>query len=285
MNVFQLFKWTKYQVSAERAATGDNNIDIDEALKNENARILVLRLKDPALAHAAADFMYKKIKTNIDQGHNIPYDYDLNFQDNSKLSCEEIAYDGLKTLTNGQMIIPENPSTVFLKDEAFLKKIGMKSGAMMVPTDMETDSRFEIVFDWTDYKIIRDSWRKDAVMGEFFRWMNDYGYIVQDSFRSRGAKLVWATRHIPGLWQLMAKLAGIPSDFQKDVPSIAISTLESIKGIGGSMLKNLTITDEEFMRKNGRWMTAKELRSALDAYRKSNPGELEKVFHAPHTGQ
>lgn len=251
---------------------------IEEALKNENARILVLRLRDQTLAKKAADYMYSRIKKSETDKKPIPYDYELDFKDNSKLSCEEIGYDALKTASNNNVIIPENPSTAFLKDEDFLKRIGLKSGAMMVPADMEVDSRFNIVLDFTDYKVIRDSVRKDAVSGEMFRWMNDYQYRVHKSFRSLAAAFVWSTRYIPGLWHLLAKLSGIPVDFKKDVPPAAISTLESIKSIGGQMLDHVTIADEELYRREGRWMTPLELRSALENFRLSHPANFNKLF-------
>ncbi len=251
---------------------------VEEALKNENARILVLRLKDQTLAQAAADYMYKRIKKSEADESPIPYDYDLDFRDNSKLSCEEIAYDSLKTTSRNNFIIPEIPSRVEFKDGEFIKKIGLKSGDIMFPGDMEVDSRFNIVLDWTDFKVIRDNNRKDAVSSEIFRWMNVYDYKIHKSLRSQLAGLVWSTRHIPGLWHIMAKIAGIPSDLKKDVPHAAITTLESIKEIAGLMLSYLSHADEEIHLRLGRWMSTNELHEALEKYRTSHPEKLEKLF-------
>jgi hypothetical protein len=149
---------------------------------------------------------------------------------------------------------------------------------MMVPADMEIDSRFDIVLDWTDFKVVRDSERKDAVSGEMFRWMNEYDYIIHKSWRSRVAGFVWATRYIPGIWQFLAKISGLPVEFKKDVPSDAITTLESINQVGKLMLDYVTITDLDFNQKRSRWMTSSELREALNNYRLSHPPELEKLF-------
>lgn len=251
---------------------------IDEALKNENARILVLRAKDSKLAAEAANYMYDKVIKLRGQKKIIPYDYELNFADNSKLSCEEVAYDSFKKVSDGKMIIPEIESEILLDDAKFLKRVGVKKGPMMVPTDMETDSRFEIVLDWTDYRVMRDSWRKDALLGEMFRWIDEYDYRIYENVTSIASKVIWSTRYIPGVWSMMAKLSGIPKDFTKDVPSLTISTMASLKSIGGPLLAAAKKADEEYFQKNGRWMTSNELRVAIDDYRKTEPKELKKVF-------
>lgn len=251
---------------------------IEEALKNENARILVLRPKNSKLASQAADYIYKKVLDYKKQNKIIPYDYELDFKDNSKLSCEEIAYDAFREVSNNAFIIPEIESSIKLRDPKFLKRIGVKEGALMVPADMETDSRFEIVLDWTDYRVIRDSWRKDTLLGEMFRWIDDYNYKIYENFTSVAAKIVWSTRYLPGVWAMMSKLSGIPKDFTKDVPTLTISTMSSLKLIGGELLQEISRADKNYFTENGKWMTKKELKNTLDKYRQTNPRKLRKIF-------
>lgn len=251
---------------------------IENALKNENARILVLRAKDYALAARAANYMYDKVMELKKKNKIIYYDYDLNFEDNTKLSCEEIAYDSFKQNSDGKFIIPEVMSNIAMEDEAFLKRIGVKKGSMMTPADMETDSRFDIVLDWTDYRIMRDSWRKDAVLGEMFRWVNEHHYKIHENLNSEGAKIVWSTRHIPGLWEMLARVSGLPKDMTKDVPSKTISTMASLKTIGGILLPIVAKADEEYFAKNGKWMSSEMLRDTLEKFRETDPKKLRKVF-------
>lgn len=253
---------------------------IEEALKNENARILVLRPKDSALAAKAADYMYSKVVELKKKKKFIPYDYTLDVEDNSKLSCEEVAYDSFKQASGGKFVIPEVMSTITMDDEAFLKRIGIKKGQMMVPADMETDSRFDIVLDWTDYRLLRDSWRKDAVLGEMFRWITDNNYKIHENLTSVAAKAIWSTRYIPGVWQMMSRLSGIPKDFTKDVPSITISTMASLKTIGNILLPVVAQADQEYFEKTGKWMSSDMLRESLEKFRQSEPKNLHKVFRA-----
>ncbi len=251
---------------------------IEDALKNENARILVLRSRDSELASRAADYMFEKVTELKKKNKIIPYDYQLDFSDNSKLSCEEVVYDSFKQVSNGNVILPEAMSQITMVDEKFLKRVGLKKGAMMTPADMETDSRFDIVLDWTDYRLMRDSWRKDAILGEMFRWIDEYNYQIHENLSSIAAKAIWSTRYIPKLWGMLAKLSGIPKDFTKDVPSLTISTMASLKTIGGIMLPIIEKVDEEYFAKNGKWMSTDMLREALEKFRESKPKDLRKVF-------
>jgi hypothetical protein len=79
---------------------------------------------------------------------------------------------------------------------------------------------------------------------------------------------------------MMSKISGIPKDFTKDVPSITISTMASLKTIGTELLPVVTKADQEYFEKNGKWMTTEELRVVLDEYRKTDPKKLRKVFRA-----
>jgi hypothetical protein len=251
---------------------------IEEALKNENSRILVLRPKDSKLANEAANYMFDKVQSLKAKNKFIPYDYNLDFTENAKLSCEEVAYDAFKTVSQGKFIIPDLMSDVNLKDDHFLGRIGIKRGQMMVPGDMESDSRFDIVMDWTDYRIMRDSWRKDAVLGEIFRWSDEYLYSIHENFNSIAARLVWSTRYIPGVWNMMAKVSGLPVDFTKDVPTRTIATMASLKSIGNLLLPELSKVDEEYHQSTGLWMSSEELRKALNSIREKHPSDLEKLY-------
>ena len=251
---------------------------IDLALKNENSRILILRSRDAVLAARAANYMYERISKLKGDKKIIPYDYELDFSDNSKLSCEEVAYDAFKTVSRGAFILPEIESEVTMTDASFLKRVGIKNGMMMVPADMETDSRFDIVLDWTDYRLMRDSWKKDAVLGEMLRWITEYKYTIHENLTSVAARAIWSTRYIPGVWGMLSSLSGIPKDFAKDVPPLTIATMASLKTIGGVLLPELKSYDQEYFQKNKTWPSSSQLRKTLDDFRKTEPKKLMKVF-------
>jgi hypothetical protein len=76
----------------------------------------------------------------------------------------------------------------------------------------------------------------------------------------------------------MSKISGIPKDFMKDVPTLTIGTMASLKTIGGLMLPEVIKSDEKYFQKNQTWLSTSMLRKSLDDYRKTEPEKLRKVL-------
>jgi hypothetical protein len=243
---------------------------LDFALKNENARLLVLRAKDQSLTVRAHDYIYERVKKSIESGQRISYDYRQDFSNNESLSCEEIAYDAFNTASNGQFKLPYVYSDVNLNDKKFLKSSGLKGGNNMLPADMEVDPRFEIVLDWTDYRLIRENWHKDATMRAVISWINDKNYQLSNTFISSVGKLLWSTRKIDFLWPLSAKLLGISKDFEVGVPGNGIALLSNLNTLEEYLLPTLNREDQNFLNQNGRWMTFLELSKTLEKIRSND---------------
>lgn len=224
-----------------------------DAMKNENARILVLRPKDRDLAKRAATYMRERVKGAFSKGSYIPYDYQLDFSTNQTLSCEEVAFDSYKTASNGTFTIPEAPSMIKFQSKDLTSRVGMKKGRMMMPADMEVDSRFDIVLDWTDYRIIRDSWRKDVMMNVALH-MNEAGeYDFPENYKTKLVPYIWGLRKNTYLWPAAAWVSGIPKDFTPDVPALSIATMGSFKQIQADHLPDLQKFDEDYFRNHNQW--------------------------------
>lgn len=243
---------------------GVNFFSMIDAMKNENARILVLRPKNRDLAKKAAAYMRNRVKSAFQKGSYIPYDYQLDFSNNQTLSCEEVAFDSFKTASEGLVTIPEAPSLIKFKSKDLTSRVGMKSGLMMMPADMEVDSRFEIVLDWTDYSIIRDSWRKDVMMNVALHANERGEYDFPENYRTKLVPYIWGLRKVPVLWPLAAKISGIPEDFTPDVPSLSIATIGSFKQIEADHLPALQEFDEAYFKMNNRWPSRSELFSKMN---------------------
>lgn len=273
--------------------TGVNFFTMREALLNENARILILRAKDQKLATNAHDYITKRVIetsqykveeeqkfregkiTNLSEPletlslkRKIRYDYKQDFSDNTDLSCEEIAFDAYKTASKNKFVIPTKTSQVHMRDVKMAEDMGLHNGDMMFPSDMETDARFDIVLDWTDYRFIRDNWRKDAVMSEIFRWVNEENYIMNTSGPSALGGLAWKAREIKFLWPWLSRITSIPENWEPGVPVGGIKMVGNIKNAGGKILEEITRQDINFFKKNNRWMTRSELRYYINEIRK-----------------
>jgi pterin-4a-carbinolamine dehydratase len=274
--VYQDDKTQKFGTIESYIGTGVNLYPIKEALLNENARILVLRPKDQRMAQDGHDYMLKRVKDAAAAKKHIAYDYAQDFTKNDRLSCEEIAYDAYSTASQGKVQIPWSPSEIFVKDKNFITSSGLRNGAMMLPADMEVDPRFDIVLDWTDYRIMRDSWRKDAVLRETIRWINEENYVMADTFKGGLGKMIWVTRNIPVLWPLMAKVAGIPKDFEKEVPGSGIAMMANIKTLGGYIMPKLAEADEAQFKQTGQWMSPAQLDQYVNKLRLEDKKKFDK---------
>lgn len=67
---------------------------------------------------------------------------------------------------------------------------------MKLAADLGTDPRFDVVVDWTDYRLVRDSGAKDALTHEIIRWVNEEDYIMHDNIKGTLGKLIWKTREL-----------------------------------------------------------------------------------------
>lgn len=261
---------------------------MDKALLNENARILVLRPKNQALAKSAHDYMFHRVSESLQAKKRIPYDYQQDFTNSRHLSCEEIAYDAFKTASSGNFIIPWIESAIDVKDRKFVESAGLRNGNIMLPGDMETDPRFDIVLDWTDYRLMRDNWRKDAVTEEMVRWINDESYIFRNTLNASLGKLLWKAREIKYLWPLASKISGIPRDFEVEVPADGIALIANLRAFATPVVKLIQIEDEKFFKTHQRWMSRQELRMAinkirvedLDVFRSEQPSAFHHFFRA-----
>ena len=260
--------------------SGASIYKMDDALKNENIRILVLRQSDADLAKKADEYMTGRFTEAKRSGRQIPYDYEMDFNDNSKLSCEEIAYDAYKVASEGQFVLPAFLSYNSRNRVSIMESMGLKKGEIMMPADMESDPRFEVVYDWTDFRFVRDSWRKDAILSEIFRWMDDLNYQFKTHLFDVPRNAFLLTRYVPGLSWVFNKIQKIDSD----LPNSAILAKLNIQTVGEILMQKLKNSDEIHFNKTGLWMSQKQLRNSLEKIRlqdlaKHRTPEQSSTFH------
>ena len=239
--------------------------DIETALKNENARLLLIRARDPELASKAADFMYNKAKAAIAAGHPIPYDYKFDFVDHSAVSCAEVALWAYQDASGGKVMLPQYPSRIS-ENPTFLDRIGMSPGDTFTPGDLEVDSRFEMVMEWRDLRLTRDARVKDAIMTSMLNWVDQDGYQLRDTGTSRFAgAFIWrARKHF--IWPLVQKILKI-QDFSKDIPRNLFQTVVLLNQVGEIFLSHTNSADAAFETQTAWPMTYQDLYQSLEDYR------------------
>lgn len=242
--------------------------DFKYALKNENARILWLRSKDRQLGQRAAKKITRLVKSHLDTKNPIKYDYELNFNDASTMSCAEVSQVAFEMASGGKFKIPYYPNEIS-GAESLVSRLKLTPGPTYEPGDMEIDPRFELMGEFQDLRLTRDSRIKDAIMSEMFRWMNDYDYELVDSMKSKLAGgLIWKARRT-FLWPLVKKGLKL-DDFSKEIPANMLSTVTLINQIGEILVKELKTQDMAFEKKHGVPMTALDMALALDRFRQDD---------------
>ena len=246
---------------------GFDTYAIDYALKNENARILVLRPKNQAMGKDASDRMMNRLLEAKSAGKKIPYDYNLDFKDHSALSCAEVAEEGFEEASGGSVILPMFSSEISLKNPKFLHAIGLKQGHIFTPIDVETDPRFDVVLEWRDQRLMRDSRYKDAVMHASMTWMNERAYQLHSPLKNwAGAELIGFARGNDALWAMTKKLLGVTDDI-RDVPVRTLIAIGTIKAAGEVLLNHVYAADAKHITATGWPMTNVEIEKELDVFR------------------
>jgi hypothetical protein len=256
---------------------GVGSYKMDFALKNENARLLVLRPKDSALGVQA------DAKASGFAATKIPYDYTMDFVDSKAMSCLEVAMQAYGQASGGTVNTPMYPATLTLDNAKFLSQMGLKPGLQPTPDDMETDPRFDLVLDWRDYRLIRDSRHKDAVLAGLMHWLGDLHYNFQGNFKSWFAKhIVQPSRQHRALWPLVRKLPGVPN-IDKQIPAKTLGVMSQLNGVAEIVLEKLRYADVKFIAATGRPMTNEQLADAIEEIRRQDLEAYEsrqpKSFH------
>lgn len=236
--------------------------DFKYALKNENARILWLRPQNELLASKADKFSAEYFKK-----HKIHYDYELDFLDHKTMSCAEVSQFAYESV-DPDFKIPMYPN-VISGAQSLLDHIGIKPGVTYEPGDMEIDPRFDLMGEFRDLRLTRDSRQKDAILSEMFRWMDEYDYVLKDNFKSNMAGgPIYTLRH-SFLWPLVKRGLKL-DDFSKEIPRKMIRTVTLLRDLGAVLLKEVRAKDLTFEKETGWKMTYKELYKVLEDFRKKD---------------
>jgi hypothetical protein len=121
----------------------------DEYLKDTKLRIMVLRprydlkemFEDPMLPHKAASYALYYINT----GH-VPYDFELNYNDSTKLFCSEVASYGYRNTGINLWMGLSHISSPGLA--SWLNALGVRHFQTQEPSDLEYDPQLSVVAEW-----------------------------------------------------------------------------------------------------------------------------------------
>jgi hypothetical protein len=254
-------------------------------------RIVVYRAKDKKLAAAAAKWAYDLGTQAIKKGNPIPYDFGMDLSDESHLFCTEVPYAAYKAASGGRFLIGDQYLTSFSpKNQNFLKGIGVLVDRTLSPSDIEFDSKLELVAEWRDLSGMDMANRKDAVMFKVFEWMEQRGYRFNLTRTVPMSYISVFVRRFPVLGNLV--LGNVMS---VDVTPRTVQTMMVMDLIGDKLLDDLIVAYKEHGARTGFDMTFPEMLASLDkillqdlerehllaAWKKKNVGVYDDTFPQP----
>lgn len=239
--------------------SGVQTFEAVTALRNENVRLTVLRPKDAALGARAASIAMKAAAAKL------PYDFKLDYSDPRAMSCVEVVTSAYGQASGGQMSFPLYPGKLSVKDKTITGLLGLKGQELISPVDLETDPRFELVADWIDNRIVRDSRHKDAILSEMLRWIDQMGYEFNNTAMSVFVKYLLQPARTTRLWPMLEKLTG--ASINAAMPRSTLGVVVVLNQVGKELLKEVRRLDAAYIAQHGRPMTSAQLRQALEKFR------------------
>ena len=137
---------------------------VEEYIKDKKLRIMVVRpradlpqiKKDPMLPHKAAEFALR----NATERH-IPYDFEMDYKDHSKLFCSEVASAAYEKYEMNLWMGISHISSPGLRK--WLSAFGVTHFETQEPSDLEYDPQLVVVAEWRDPETLRKDHMDNAV--------------------------------------------------------------------------------------------------------------------------
>ena len=174
---------------------------IDDYLRDTKLRILVLRLRadlprlvaDPMLPHKAATLALKRARRE-----HIPYDFEMDFHDNTKLFCSEVASDPYRQLGIQLWMGMSHISSPGLR--SWLAAFGVKHFETQEPSDLEYDPQLRVVAEWYDPDKLYKDRLDNAVIDVMLEGAETGRMLEYDWFRLPLARVAKAYSEVKNQW-------------------------------------------------------------------------------------
>jgi hypothetical protein len=240
---------------------------IEEHIKDNNFRTMILRYEDQALAAQASQYAFKRVQHASRTTGNIPYDFGFDMGESKSLFCSEVVSWSIEMVSGRMIQVPFYKNRVLLRKPKFVNDLGITVEESFIPADLEIDPRFTIVVEWRDANRINDSLEKDALIQAMFTWADEHNYrlINASSFKSLLYRnVIWPIRRTPLLKNFVDEK--LPLNMSRTLVGY-FGTLESV---GELLQKTLKAEDEKSRNERGFPLLANEKFEVLENFRQED---------------
>jgi hypothetical protein len=241
---------------------------VERYLTDGKSRAVVFRQKDPGLAAEAARIMYERVNKASESGRNVPYDFAMRMDGtdragrpaDAELFCSEVASLGYALASGGRLQIPRYRTELRRTNAAFRKAIGVEAEASFAPSDMEMESRFEVVAEWRNLGKTQRSRMTDAIITQIYAAMGEQAYVLRNPVGAAVRRdLAYLTRQLP-LFNLL-----LYERFPANMPRSTLGAMLALDKTAEAMLTRLERANAAKLSGAGFAMTGAEMQAFLRA--------------------
>ena len=236
---------------------------LEKYLTDGKSRAQVFRYPDAALAAEAARVMQMRVSGASARGRNIPYDFGMVMDGvgaGTELFCSEVASLGYMVASGGRLRVPRYRTRLAMKNDAFLKAIGIAVESSFAPSDLELETRFALVAEWRAFGKTQRSRMTDAVITHIYWAMEEKGYVLRNPFGDAVKRdLVYTARQLP----LFSAL--LEDRFPANMPRRTLGMMLALDKTAEAMLVQLERANASRVSRTGMAMTGAEMRAFLQS--------------------
>jgi len=239
--------------------TGMIYTPLDEFLKKEEARIVLLRQEDAELGKKAARKVFDYVYNVRSKGKVVPYDFGMIDDEHSEMFCSEVIRFAYKEASNGEYQVPAfRTSFSRLIDSDFMSGMGIKARETFAPADIDLDPRFEVIAEFRTIPKLRKIRMQDSVLTSVFHWIEkekyEFKFNLSTKVKANGA---WIAR----------QLGFAKEKMQKHMKPSTIETILKFQMLTKPLEENLFKLENDFYTEHGHSLTFKDLLRANEEFR------------------
>ncbi len=150
---------------------------------NHHSRALLFRHNDEVLAKKSALRIYKVINDRKAANNLIPYDFAMNDSDTSQIYCAELIQYAFN-LEGDHQIPTFHTSFKSFHNHTFLNELSVRKEDVFAPGDLEIEPYINLVAEWRNYDLTRQSRLQDVIQTKILYWMSEKDYYLKNTLKS-----------------------------------------------------------------------------------------------------
>ncbi len=231
--------------------TGVIYTPLEEFIKKEETRLVLLRNTDQDLAKKAGQEIFKFAYGVKSKNGVIPYDFAMEDDDHSQLFCSEVIRYAYKLASNNSYQVPLfKTSFSKLIDSDFMHAMGVTAKETFAPADIELDHRFEVVAEFRTIKNLRKVRMQDVILTSIYHWIEYDGYEFKFNLSSKlKSNAAWIAR----------KLGFAKEKMQKHMKASTLETIIKFQSLTKPLEDHLFAVEKDYFDTFGHSLTFKDM--------------------------